>query len=99
MKGIVRMFITLLLLPFSLYVSAQQSVTGVVADSATHDPLPMADAWRKAGGIYQCRRQGSVLHCRKSRRQPFGELSRLPQTHGKGEFGAACKHTDGARSV
>lgn len=36
------MFITLLLLPFSLYVSAQQSVTGVVADSATQEPLPMA---------------------------------------------------------
>lgn len=36
------MFITLLLLPFGLYVSAQQSVTGVVADSATQEPLPMA---------------------------------------------------------
>lgn len=44
------MFITLLLLPFSLYVSAQQSVTGVVADSATHDPLPMAAVTLMRGG-------------------------------------------------
>lgn len=44
------MFITLLLLPFSLYVSAQQSVTGVVADSATQEPLPMAAVTLMRGG-------------------------------------------------
>lgn len=44
------MFITLLLLPFSLYVSAQQSVTGVVADSATQEPLPMAAITLMRGG-------------------------------------------------
>lgn len=44
------MFITLLLLPFGLYVSAQQSVTGVVADSATQEPLPMAAVTLMRGG-------------------------------------------------
>lgn len=44
------MFITLLLLPFSLYVSAQQPVTGVVADSATQEPLPMAAVTLMRGG-------------------------------------------------
>lgn len=44
------MFITLLLLPFGLYVSAQQSVTGVVADSATQEPLPMAAVTLVRGG-------------------------------------------------
>lgn len=46
----IRMFITLLLLPFGLYVSAQQSVTGVVADSATQEPLPMAAVTLMRGG-------------------------------------------------
>lgn len=41
---------TLLLLPFGLYVSAQQSVTGVVTDSATHEPLPMAAVTLMRGG-------------------------------------------------
>lgn len=44
------MFMTLLLLPFSLYVSAQQSVTGVVADSSTQEPLPMAAITLMRGG-------------------------------------------------
>lgn len=44
------MFITLLLLPFGLYVSAQQQVTGVVADSATQEPLPMAAVTLMRGG-------------------------------------------------
>lgn len=44
------MFITLLLLPFGLYVSAQQSVTGVVADSATQEPLSMAAITLRRGG-------------------------------------------------
>lgn len=44
------MFIALLLLPFGLYVSAQQSVTGVVADSATQEPLPMAAVTLMRGG-------------------------------------------------
>lgn len=44
------MFITLLLLPFGLYVSAQQSVTGVVTDSATQEPLPMAAITLMRGG-------------------------------------------------
>lgn len=44
------MFMTLLLLPFSLYVSAQQPVTGVVADSATQEPLPMAAVTLMRGG-------------------------------------------------
>lgn len=44
------MFITLLLLPFDLYVSAQQSVTGVVTDSATQEPLPMAAVTLMRGG-------------------------------------------------
>lgn len=44
------MFITLLLLPFGLYVSAQQSVTGVVTDSATQEPLPMAAVTLMRGG-------------------------------------------------
>lgn len=50
MKGIIRMFITLLLLLFGLYVSAQQQVTGVVTDSATQEPLPMAAITLRRGG-------------------------------------------------
>lgn len=42
MERVIRVFMMLLLLPFCLYVSAQQSVTGIVADSATQEPLPMA---------------------------------------------------------
>ena len=50
MKGIIRKFITLLLLPFSFYASAQQPVTGVVTDSATHELLPMAAVTLMRGG-------------------------------------------------
>lgn len=42
MKGILRIFMIFLLLPFCLCVSAQQSVTGIVTDSVTLEPLPMA---------------------------------------------------------
>lgn len=50
MKTTIRIFIILLLLPFSLRASAQKPVTGVVADSATHEPLPMAAVTLMRGG-------------------------------------------------